>query len=69
MVGKLSIVCFVVTATLGVPGSAWSQRWSRADCTNAVHQKLGTYSADSGRGTLSRSAIRRCIKYGPGAIE
>jgi hypothetical protein len=64
---RLSVVCLLL-GLLVAPNFAWSAGWSRGDCIAAVHQKLGTYSADSGRGTLSRSAVRRCMRYGPGAL-
>jgi hypothetical protein len=68
MTTKVSIAAVFVLAMLTSLNTAQSAGWSRGQCIDAVHQKLGSYSADSGRGTLSRSAIRRCLRYGPSAI-
>jgi hypothetical protein len=47
---------------------AWSAKWSRDACINAVNQKLGSYSTDRGIST-NKDAVRRCMKHGPGAID
>jgi hypothetical protein len=76
MIGKTKIV-WVLIALAITPTSAWSASryytgpaagWSRGDCINATQQVLGSYSTDSGRGTMNRAAVRRCMKYGPNAV-
>jgi len=69
MTSKLFAAVCLLLGLLVSTNVAWSARWSRGECINAVHQRLGTYSADSGRGTKSRDAVTRCMRYGPGAID
>jgi hypothetical protein len=47
---------------------AWSAKWSRDTCINAVNQKLGTYGSDRGDST-NKDAVKRCMKRGPNAID
>jgi hypothetical protein len=61
---------FVVFCLLGLvvaPNVAWSARWSRGECVDAVRQKYGTYAADTGH-TFNRAAVRRCMRHGPGSV-
>jgi hypothetical protein len=62
---------FVLVCLLGLliaPNMAWSAKMSRGACVNAVNQKLGTYATDRGLPT-NKDAVKRCMKYGPGAID
>jgi hypothetical protein len=69
MTAKLFAAVCLLLGLLISTNVAWSARWSRGECINAVHQSIGTYSADSGRGTKSRAAVARCMRYGPSAID
>jgi len=60
-------VCLLVGVLVSTD-AAWSAKWSRDACISAVNQKLGSYSADRG-GSTNRDAVRRCMKYGPSAID
>jgi hypothetical protein len=67
MTSKITVGVLLIAA-LSLPNAASAAGWTRGQCIDAVHQRLGTRSADSGH-TLDMSAVRRCIKFGPGAID
>jgi hypothetical protein len=67
MTSKLFTVICLLLGLLVSTNVAWSARWSRGDCINAVHQTLGVYNTNRGIST-NRDAVRRCMRYGPGAI-
>jgi hypothetical protein len=68
MTTKFFAAIALLLGVLATTDMAWSGKWSRGTCINAVHQKLGTYSSDRG-GTANRDAVRRCMRYGPSAID
>jgi hypothetical protein len=61
-------VGLLIFAALALPSAASVAGWSRGQCIDAVHQLLGTRAAEAGR-TLDKAAVRRCLRYGPGAID
>jgi hypothetical protein len=62
------VVSFLIIAAPALPSAASAAGWSRGQCIDAVHQQLGTRAAEAGR-TLDKAAVRRCLRYGPGAID
>jgi len=67
MTGRI-FALFSILGLLVAPSAAWSaQQWSRGQCIDAVHQKLGTRAADAGTNT-NKAAVMRCIKHGPDSI-
>ena len=48
--------------------SVSAAKWTRGQCTDLVRQQLGTYAVDAGR-TRNWDAVKRCMRYGPGAID
>ena len=63
----LAVVCLLVSVPV-LTEEAWSAKWGREGCINAVNQKLGSYSTDRG-GSANKDAVKRCMKHGPGAID
>ena len=68
MTSKFFAVACLLSGFLVSTDVAWSTKYSREACINAVNQKLGTYASDRGIST-NRDAVRRCMKYGPRAID
>ena len=68
MTSKFFAVVCLLLGVLVSTNQAWSAKWSRDMCINAVNQKLGSYSADRG-GSTNRDAVKRCMKHGPSAID
>jgi hypothetical protein len=61
-------VGLLLVSVLTFPTAASAAKWSRGQCIDAVHQKLGVRASDAGR-TTNKAAVARCLKYGPGAID
>jgi hypothetical protein len=53
---------------LALTSAASAAKWTRGECIDAVHQKLGISAADAGH-TTNKAAVKRCMKYGPNAID
>jgi hypothetical protein len=68
MTSKFFVLACLILGFLVSTSTAWSAKWSRDACINAVNQKLGSYATDRG-GSTNRDAVRRCMKHGPGAID
>jgi len=66
MTSKVLVSLFLL-ALLISPNVAWSAKWSRGQCINAVHERLGVSSTNA-RGAANRAAVIRCMQYGPMAI-
>jgi hypothetical protein len=62
---KIALGCLL--GLLIAPSAAWSAKLSRGDCINAVKEKYGSGAFDVRQAEL-RAGVRRCLKYGPGAI-
>ena len=62
-----AVICLLL-GFLFSSSPASAAKWTRGECVDAVHQKLGTYAADAGH-TTNKAAVKRCMKYGPNAID
>jgi hypothetical protein len=59
----LAAICLLLS--LLVSTNVASARWSRGECTDAAHQKLGQKHTSH---HVIDAAVNRCMRHGPGAV-